>query len=237
MFLTMTSTDESGQSSNTFLMPIATLTPTPTTTSTVAAAATTELRLGPGLVIAPTASTTYVTPPSPESSTSTHHPYPAPVRKLAIIASLFFGIVTFTILFYAFAQRRRAKPDLTEPPERPPLGARQEKEKTVDIVQNFPRSKFSVTSSDYAFSIHSVLSDFELEGDEVEPERRRQHRQHLLSPSEFFSPSPPKLRESRHLRSGSEPVWERMDPPRWQAKDRRSLSVSVEKTRVAPGWF
>jgi hypothetical protein len=84
--------------------------------------------------------------------------------------------------------------------------------KVIDITPDFPRSKFSITSSDYAQSLRSSVNSSNVSmlpvpiaGEEAsEPSA-------LLTPSEFFSlPSSTDLRRSlssRHSRNHSAPVF------------------------------
>lgn len=104
--------------------------------------------------------------------------------------------------------------------------------KVIDISPDFPRSKFSVTSSDYAYSppssnpsFASALSTVE-QGHVVPPP--------LLTPAEFFClPSAPDLQSHRHSRIHSEPVFGHALPAASQSlatvrsgEHRRSKSVS-----------
>ncbi|KAJ4495858.1 hypothetical protein C8J55DRAFT_601153 [Lentinula edodes] len=81
-------------------------------------------------------------------------------------------------------------------PQKPP------KAKIVDIVTDFPRSRFSVTSSDYTHSMCSVNSDHHL--DNTAPSMKSVP---LLTPEEFFSLPSSTTIVSRHSRIGSAPVF------------------------------
>lgn len=76
------------------------------------------------------------------------------------------------------------------------------KDKVIDIVSDFPRSGFSVTSSDYAQSICSVDSNRYLQ-----PAVPRRKSIPLLTPDEFFSLPSSTTIASRHSRKGSAPVF------------------------------
>ncbi|KAE9407902.1 hypothetical protein BT96DRAFT_914268 [Gymnopus androsaceus JB14] len=77
-----------------------------------------------------------------------------------------------------------------------------QKDKVIDIVSDFPRSRFSVTSSDYTHSIRSVDSNRYLQP--VAPPRQSVP---LLTPEEFFSLPSSTTIASRHSRMGSAPVF------------------------------
>ncbi|KAH7868931.1 uncharacterized protein C8R40DRAFT_1177228 [Lentinula edodes] len=77
-----------------------------------------------------------------------------------------------------------------------------QKAKVVDIVTDFPRSRFSVTSSDYTHSMCSVNSDHHL--DDTAPSTKSVP---LLTPEEFFSLPSSTTIVSRHSRIGSAPVF------------------------------
>ncbi|KAJ3930491.1 MAG: hypothetical protein NXY57DRAFT_1011829 [Lentinula lateritia] len=77
-----------------------------------------------------------------------------------------------------------------------------QKAKVVDIVTDFPRSRFSVTSSDYTHSIRSVGSDHHL--DDTAPSTKSVP---LLTPEEFFSLPSFTTIVSRHSRVGSATVF------------------------------
>lgn len=78
--------------------------------------------------------------------------------------------------------------------------------KVIDIAPGFPRSKFSVTSSDYPFSVASSartssVSTSPMPGNSVAPSP-------LLPPYEFFClPSAPDLQDQRHSRAQSAPIF------------------------------
>ncbi|KAJ3814366.1 hypothetical protein F5876DRAFT_62349 [Lentinula aff. lateritia] len=77
-----------------------------------------------------------------------------------------------------------------------------QKAKVVDIVTDFPRSRFSVTSSDYTHSICSVNSNHHLA--DTAPSTKIVP---LLTPEEFFSLPSSTTIVSRHSRIGSAPVF------------------------------
>ncbi|KAF8235035.1 hypothetical protein L208DRAFT_1458179 [Tricholoma matsutake] len=85
--------------------------------------------------------------------------------------------------------------------------------RVMNITPNFPRSKFSITSSDFTYSSRSSKNSFRtsmppvpIVGEETPSELSA-----LLPPSEFFSmPSSPDLRRSlssRHSRNHSAPIF------------------------------
>ncbi|KAJ3985840.1 hypothetical protein F5890DRAFT_1088904 [Lentinula detonsa] len=78
-----------------------------------------------------------------------------------------------------------------------------QKNRILDIVSDFPRSRFSVTSSDYTHSICSVDSNHHLDHAVVSPRRSVP----LLTPEEFFSLPSSTTLISRHSRTGSAPVF------------------------------
>ncbi|KAJ3783484.1 hypothetical protein GGU10DRAFT_51993 [Lentinula aff. detonsa] len=80
-----------------------------------------------------------------------------------------------------------------------------QKTRILDIVSDFPRSRFSVTSSDYTHSIRSIDSNHHLDHAVVSPRRSVP----LLTPEEFFSLPSSTTLISRHSRTGSAPVFGR----------------------------
>uniref|UniRef100_A0A0W0GEE9 Uncharacterized protein n=1 Tax=Moniliophthora roreri TaxID=221103 RepID=A0A0W0GEE9_MONRR len=95
--------------------------------------------------------------------------------------------------------------------------------RVLDIVPDFPRSRFSVTSSDLG-SVYSdskfVIGEDEEEGDEEEEEDFAP----LLSPEEFFSLPSTSTIASRHSRRNSAPVF---------GRKRRIAGLSVAEYRMS----
>ncbi|KAJ4490144.1 hypothetical protein J3R30DRAFT_3419398 [Lentinula aciculospora] len=80
-----------------------------------------------------------------------------------------------------------------------------QKTRILDIVPDFPRSRFSVTSSDYSHSINSIEPHPRLEHAIVSSRKSVP----LLTPEEFFSLPSSTTIISRHSRAGSAPVFGR----------------------------
>ncbi|KIK68488.1 hypothetical protein GYMLUDRAFT_54114 [Collybiopsis luxurians FD-317 M1] len=85
----------------------------------------------------------------------------------------------------------------------PPQVQKSHRVRVLDIVTDFPRSRFSITSSDYTHSLRSIDSINQLEA----PIPRRSVP--LLTPQEFFSLASSTTLTSRHSRTGSAPVFGR----------------------------
>ncbi|KAJ3993398.1 hypothetical protein F5050DRAFT_1782081 [Lentinula boryana] len=79
-----------------------------------------------------------------------------------------------------------------------------QKTRILDIVSDFPRSRFSITSSDYTHSICSIDSNHHLDHASVSPGSVP-----LLTPEQFFSLPSSTTLISRHSRTGSAPVFGR----------------------------
>ncbi|KAL0069250.1 hypothetical protein AAF712_003614 [Marasmius tenuissimus] len=100
-------------------------------------------------------------------------------------------------------------------PQSPSQGPMQDRElarlqnRVIDIVPDFPRSRFSVTSSDLG-SIHDPFQIGEAEDDESEADTHIGHdASPLLPPAEFFSLPSTSTIASRHSRRNSAPVFGR----------------------------
>ncbi|KAF9269687.1 hypothetical protein L218DRAFT_983505 [Marasmius fiardii PR-910] len=97
--------------------------------------------------------------------------------------------------------------------------------KVIDIIPDFPRSRFSVTSSDIG-SLHETFQIGEAEEDEDgdEPYDCRLSDVPLLAPAEFFSLPSTSTVASRHSRRNSAPVF---------GRTRRVTGLSMETYRLS----
>ncbi|KAK1225113.1 hypothetical protein PQX77_011983 [Marasmius sp. AFHP31] len=100
-------------------------------------------------------------------------------------------------------------------PQSPSQGPMQDRElarlqnRVIDIVPDFPRSRFSVTSSDLG-SVHDPFQIGEAEDDESDADTHIGHdASPLLPPAEFFSLPSTSTIASRHSRRNSAPVFGR----------------------------
>ncbi|KAJ3715129.1 hypothetical protein C8R42DRAFT_681760 [Lentinula raphanica] len=95
--------------------------------------------------------------------------------------------------------------------------------KVIDIVSDFPRSRFSVASSDYTHSIRSVDSKRQL----ATVATRKSIP--LLTPEEFFSlPSSTTIQLLRHSRNGSAPIFGRQ----WRVDMLNQTSSNTEDLKA-----
>jgi hypothetical protein len=202
------------------------------------------IHLGPGLVVSPTNERIEILPTtSPSERTDPPHEAPTVAHKLIFASVVILSMVTLILAIYAFSyhrhQLRMSKLKMLESSVFPEA---KEKEKergrfsVVNITRNFPRSKFSVTSSDYprsARTSHVCESVTSSEGDSEDAESEHEsyggRERGLMDPAHFFA-----LRASsmainayrRHSRGESAPVF---GVPRYDARreqSRRSRSVS-----------
>ncbi|KAF8135998.1 hypothetical protein K438DRAFT_1997042 [Mycena galopus ATCC 62051] len=178
-------------------------------------------------------------------SEQTDSPYDGNFLAHKFIFALVVTLSMFAVVFamYSFSyhcNRHRERSMTTGEGQAPP----EEKEKgrcsVVDISRNFPRSKFSVTSSDYPVSARASSCDSESEcssdadsaiyGDISYPGRG------LMNPALFFglrrsSATSSRRSSRRHSRNGSLPAFgiSRLDARREHSRRSRSVSGSREE--------
>jgi len=205
----------------------------PPSSSTSPSATADVIHLGPGLASSPTIERIEISP-TVSSSQHTDPPHDnAPLaHKFIFVSVVILSMIAIVLAVYAFSYHRRHRQEKRmqmgvdcQPPE--------EKEKgrcsVVDISRNFPRSKFSVTSSDYPISTRSSSceseSDCSSEADSASY-RDSSYGRGLMNPALFFSLRASSMASShRHSRNGSAPVF---GVPRFDARreqSRRSRSV------------
>ncbi|KAJ7719768.1 hypothetical protein B0H14DRAFT_3009587 [Mycena olivaceomarginata] len=173
------------------------------------------IHMGPGLVASPTVESTEISHNAPVSNPFEHPELP-------------HGDTPFARKFIF---------RMKTPPGPTPLQAT-EKEKArqcsvVDISRNFPRSKFSVTSSDYPASARAFDSESESDSDSDDCSSDADSASYRnsscerarapMNPALFFA----SLASSRrHSRNGSAPVLGVSQADAWREQSRRSRSVS-----------
>ncbi|KAF7316308.1 hypothetical protein MIND_00149500 [Mycena indigotica] len=193
-------------------------------------------------VVSPSPST-----PSPLEKAQQSKPAPGTTHpsRLIFVAVVILAMLAVIIAVYVFShhrhQMRMSKLDqLDGVSVIKKQGSDKDDEKhcsIVDISRNFPRSKFSVTSSDYPISARGTVTSYASTSDaSTDDGNYDQHRDSvyareqdrgMMDPAHFFalrsssmSASPP-----RHSRIGSEPAF---GIPRYDERSsRRSRSVTV----------
>ncbi|KAJ6488024.1 hypothetical protein C8R45DRAFT_995275 [Mycena sanguinolenta] len=163
---------------------------------------------------------------------------PALLTHKFIFASVaILSMVAFVLAVYAFSYNSNRRHELRmKTVQIPPQQFEQEEKgrcSVVDISRNFPRSKFSVTSSDYPISARVSSCDSETETDCSSSDadsasfRDSSYGRGLVNSALFFAlRSSSMVPSRRHSRNGSVPV---LGVPRygmWRDQSRRSRSVS-----------
>jgi hypothetical protein len=148
------------------------------------------------------------------------------------VSVVILSMIALVLAVYAFSYHRHLKSMKME--EDYTLPEPEEKEKgrcsVVHITRNFPRSKFSVTSSDYPITTRS--SSCESESDcssdtDSESYRHSSYGRGLMDPAHFFALRASSMASShRHSRNGSAPVFGVPRFDAWREQSRRSRSVS-----------
>jgi len=197
------------------------------------------IHLGPGLASSPTIERIEISP-TVSSSQHTDPPHDnAPLaHKFIFVSVVILSMIAVVLAVYAFSYHRRRRQE-----KRMQMGVDcqlpEEKEKgrcsVVDISRNFPRSKFSVTSSDYPISART--SSCESESDctsdaDSASYRDSSYGRGLMNPALFFSLRASSMASShRHSRNGSAPVFgiPRFDARREQSRRSRSVSGGREE--------
>ncbi|KAJ7185574.1 hypothetical protein C8R46DRAFT_1288535 [Mycena filopes] len=240
------------------------------TTSTPSATPTTHpIHLGPGIWLAPSPSPTSAdrTEPTVSSSPDSHEAPPALVHKFLFVSIVILSMIALVLTLYACSYHRHRRSLNSRVPldekalkDKKALGEKREHEKekkksrttsVVNITRNFPRSKFSVTSSDYALSLAranrlSSASSSSSESDSASStsssgsdcdtdESLESYERSAMDSARFFA-----LRASstssvghRHSRIGSEPAF---GIPRFDSRRAGRRSRSVSGPRESEEW-
>ncbi|KAK7044660.1 hypothetical protein R3P38DRAFT_2880030 [Favolaschia claudopus] len=197
-------------------------------TSSMPASPMPVVHLGPGLESSPTTESTDIPPePSLPAHTDPLHANKTPLSHKFIFVTVFvLSVIGIILAVYVFSYHRQCRQEQRLKIAQSQTSTLEEKEKdlegrccsvsVVDISHNFPRSKFSVTSSDYPISTSSSTScDSESSSDSFSDESMGRWRDSLnfypgrrLLNSPFFSALRPSSVTSarRHSRNGSAPA-------------------------------
>ncbi|KAJ7485369.1 hypothetical protein FB451DRAFT_1168643 [Mycena latifolia] len=214
----------------------------PPSSSTTTLSATNAIHLGPGLAVSPTLERIEISPSpssSPESS-DPHHEAPTLAHRFIFASVVILSMVALILAIYAFSYHHHQL-RVNRSNEGESLVFPEEKEKgrssVVNITRDFPRSKFSVTSSDYPVSVRpsstsSSESDSSADEDSESDAESYGSERGLMDPAHFFA-----LRASsmaspqRHSRGESAPVFgiPRFDVRREQSRRSRSVSGPREE--------
>ncbi|KAJ7211334.1 hypothetical protein GGX14DRAFT_565202 [Mycena pura] len=213
------------------------------------------IHLGPGLASSPTEEHIAV-PPTHTSSQNISPPYSPPLAHRSVFAAVVvLSLIAVMLAVYAgFYLRHQLHANKINGGQLHALPAEAENKENVkvprcsvvDISRNFPRSKFSVTSSDYAISARvSSASDSESESEsgsrsecESGTDSETDSCEHgsergLMNPAHFFALRPSSMAWSRrHSRGESAPIVVRI--PQFDVRrdqSRRSRSVSGGRYR------
>ncbi|KAJ6588858.1 hypothetical protein B0H19DRAFT_1101512 [Mycena capillaripes] len=199
--------------------------------STTLSATANFIHLGPGLASSPTTVERIEIAPTISSSENTNPPHDGSplARKFIFVSVVILSMIAFVLALYAFSYYRYQK--RTKMEESPALPEEKEKGRcsVVDITRHFPRSKFSVTSSDYPVSAlsSSCESESDCSSDTDSASYRDSYERGLMNPAHFFALRASSMASAhRHSRNGSAPV---LGVPRfdaWREQSRRSRSVS-----------
>jgi hypothetical protein len=199
--------------------------------------------MGPGLVTSPTVESTEISHHAPVSNPFEHPELPhgdTPfARKFIFVAVVILSMIAtvFAVSALSYHCNRRYEQRMKTPPgPAPPQATEKEKARqcsVVDISRNFPRSKFSVTSSDYPASARAFDSESESDSDSDDCSSDADSASYRnsscerargpMNPALFFA----SLASSRrHSRNGSAPVLGVSQADVWGEQSRRSRSVS-----------
>ncbi|KAJ6595760.1 hypothetical protein DFH09DRAFT_1135538 [Mycena vulgaris] len=211
----------------------------PPSPSTTTLSATNVIHLGPGLAASPTIEHIEISPTT-SSSERTDPPREAPMlaHKLIFASVVVLSMITLILAIYAFSyhrhQLRTNRFNMGES-----RGFPEEKEKgrssVVHITREFPRSKFSVTSSDYPLSARSSSSyesDSSSDEDSHSDMENYGSARGLMDPAHFFTMRASSMAAPRrHSRGESAPVFgiPRFDVRREQSRRSRSVSGPREE--------
>ncbi|KAJ6473529.1 hypothetical protein C8R47DRAFT_1221336 [Mycena vitilis] len=211
----------------------------PLSSSTLSATTTVpSIHLGPGLAFSPTTVEHIEIAPtiSPSGNTNPPHDGVPVAHKFIFVSVVILSMVSFVLAVYSVSYYRSHQPvKMKECPALP-----EEKEKgrcsVVDITRHFPRSKFSVTSSDYPVSTRSSSCESESESEselasestsDTDSASPRDSYGRGLMNAHFFALRASSMASSHHhSRNGSAPVFgvPRFDVRREQSRRSRSVS-------------
>ncbi|KAJ7266963.1 hypothetical protein B0H12DRAFT_1098970 [Mycena haematopus] len=218
----------------------------PSASSTFPSATTDVLHLGPGPV---------ETSPTGIVSPSEHHGLPSDGNLLthrfifASVAILSMVAVVLAVYACSYHSSRRYEQRMNMVQSPAPIDEKEDLKgrcSIVDISRNFPRSKFSVTSSDYPISARAPSCDSESESEsETDSSSNADSTDYrnstnsngsygrgLMNPALFFALRSSSMAASRrHSRNGSAPVFgvPRFDAGREQSRRSRSVSNSRQE--------
>ncbi|KAJ7634800.1 hypothetical protein FB45DRAFT_909887 [Roridomyces roridus] len=200
-----------------------------TSTAAMTSATAHTIRLGPGIVL-PTATVDHIDIRPSASATDTNNVHPSEhIFSMIVVLAILAVIITIYTFSYCRHQKRMKKMATAGA-----VASENETEKgrcsVVDITRDFPRSKFSVTSSDYPvstrFSASTVESECSSDSSESESDDDASNRG-LINPAHFFALRAASMAaRRRHSRGESAPVF---GIPRYNSRreqSRRSQSVS-----------
>ncbi|KAJ7033731.1 hypothetical protein C8F04DRAFT_1103999 [Mycena alexandri] len=238
--------------------------------SSPATASAHTIEMGPGLWLAPSPTPADRTEPTVSSSPDSHDVPPALTHKFLFVSIVILSMIALVLALYACSYHRHKRVLNSRVPldekalkDRKSLSEKKEQERekkrsrstsVVNITRNFPRSKFSVTSSDYALSVAranrasgcssdsssssdsaSSTSSEEASGSDCDTdESLESYERSAMDSAHFFA-----LRASstssnnRHSRIGSEPVF---GIPRYNARRAGRRTRSVSGPRESEEW-
>ncbi|KAJ7126141.1 hypothetical protein C8R44DRAFT_781121 [Mycena epipterygia] len=219
------------------MMATASSNPSPLPSTTTLSATTDTVHLGPGLASSPTIERIEILPTtSSTEKADSPHEAPTVAHKFIFVSVVLLSMISLILTIYAFSYHRHQMRI-----NRFSLGESrtfcEEKEKgrssVVHITRNFPRSKFSVTSSDYPLSDRSSSScESDSSSEEDSESDNETYERGLMDPAHFFALRSSSMASSRrHSRGGSAPVFgvPRFDGRREQSRRSRSVSGPREE--------
>ncbi|KAJ7686660.1 hypothetical protein B0H17DRAFT_1136751 [Mycena rosella] len=215
--------------------------PGPSATPTLSA--TNIIHLGPGPVLLPTTDRieNSPTPSSPSSSSEAHREAPTLAHRFIFASVVVLSMITLILAIYAVSyhrhQLRLNRFNVAEERRVFPEEKEKGRSSVVHITRDFPRSKFSVTSSDYPISARdrsssSTESDSSSEEDSDSDRESYGSERGLMDPAHFFALRASSMAASRrHSRGESAPVFgiPRFDARREQSRRSRSVSGPREE--------
>ncbi|KAJ7512677.1 hypothetical protein B0H11DRAFT_1946856 [Mycena galericulata] len=212
----------------------------PSSSTTTLSATTDVIHLGPGLVDAtPTIYHVGISPTTSsfENTDAPHDAHPL-LHKFLFLSVVVLSMIALILAIYAFSyHRHQLRTKKVKMAVACGIPAEKEKEmgrsSVVHITPNFPRSKFSVTSSDYPvstrFSASTSDSESSAEGTDSDSDTEGSDRG-LMNPAHFFALRASSMASRRHSRGGSSPVFgiPRYDGRREYSRRSRSMSGPTE---------
>ncbi|KAJ7269959.1 hypothetical protein C8J57DRAFT_1324129 [Mycena rebaudengoi] len=211
----------------------------------VVSATDSTIRLGPGLAALPTSpivdSITTITPSSQDADAprpSTLLQQKAIFAAVVILSMVAMALVVYAISYFRHQHLRRSLNAAKEEDTCGLVGAaeKQGHNSVVHITSQFPRSKFSVTSSDYPCSVRISAAEESIQSSSSDSDtysdrefRATEEGFGLMEPGHFFAMRASSMSTWSHSRGGSAPVFgvPRFDARRESSRRSRSVSGSV----------